>query len=49
MWVRKSFWKFMVWCLTTRWFWLLLAATFNMTVMWQWRGWLRNRIYWSLK
>lgn len=47
--VRKPFVSFLFWCFTTRWFWMLAAVTFHMTVMWHWRGWLRNRIFWSLK
>jgi hypothetical protein len=47
--VRQKFVSFLVGQLLSPWFWLLFLATLAATLLFGWRGWLRNRIYWGIR
>ena len=47
--VRRRFFAFLFDQLLSPWFWLLFLATLAATLLFGWRGWLRNRIYWSIR
>lgn len=47
--VRQGFVRFLARQLYGPWFWLLYVVTLAAYLLYGWRGWLRNRIYFSIR
>jgi hypothetical protein len=47
--VKQGFFSFLLRQFLSPWFWLLFLATLAATLLFGWRGWLRNRIFWGIR
>ena len=47
--VKQSFGSFLLRQVLSPWFWLLFLATLAATLLFGWRGWLSNQIFWGIR